>query len=97
MVSKDAMSEPHQPLEFDVFISYAHDDDNRLVDENIGWVSQFHENFYTLLNEQLGRQPRIWRDSDVTPNEDFEKKIFKRLVKSAVFLPVLSKIFVNRP
>jgi len=81
----------------DVFISYAHDDDNTVLDENKGWVSRFHEDFNTLLNEQLGRRPYTWRDSDITPNEDFEKKIFNRLVRSAVFLPVLSKIFINRP
>jgi hypothetical protein len=91
------MPGPRQSFEFDVFISYAHDDDNKLVDEDVGWVSQFHKNFVTLLNEQLGRQPKIWRDSDITPNEDFERKIFSRLVKSAVFLPVVSKIFINRP
>jgi hypothetical protein len=81
----------------DVFISYAHDDDNTVLDESKGWVSQFHEDFNTLLNEQLGRKPDTWRDSDITPNEDYEKKIFNRLVKSAVFLPILSKIFINRP
>lgn len=80
----------------DVFISYAHDDDNILLDENKGWVSQFHEDFNILLHEQLGRRPHTWRDSDVTPNEDFERKIFNRLIKSAIFLPVLSKIFINR-
>src|SRR6516225_7209209 len=88
------MSEFNDP---DVFISYAHDDDNTFLDENTPWVSQFHDEFETLLNEHLGRRPYIWRDSDLTPNEDFDKKIFNRLVKSAVFLPVLSRIFINRP
>jgi len=93
-VDRMGMSEFTDP---DVFISYAHDDDNIVLDESKGWVSQFHEDFDTLLNEHLGRRPYIWRDSDITPNEDFEKKILNRLVKSAVFLPVLSKIFINRP
>jgi hypothetical protein len=65
--------------------------------EPTGWVSQFHENFARLLNEQLGRRPNIWRDNDLTPNEVFEAKIFNRLAKAAIFLPVLSKIFINRP
>jgi hypothetical protein len=85
------------PPQFDVFISYAHDDDNRLMDEPEGWVTQFHKDFDTLLNEELGRRPNTWRDSDLTPNEDFEKKIFNRLARSAVFLPIFSKIFINRP
>ncbi len=82
---------------YDVFISYAHDDNNKLVDEPIGWVEQFEKDFQETLKEQLGRPPEIWRDSDITPNDDFEKKIFRRLMKSVIFLPVLSKIFVNRP
>jgi hypothetical protein len=92
-VNRMAMSEFAGP---DVFISYAHDDDNTVLGESKGWVSQFHDEFNTLLNEHLGRRPHTWRDSDITPNEDYEKKIFNRLVKSAVFLPVLSKIFINR-
>jgi hypothetical protein len=85
------------PASYDVFISYAHDDNNKLVDETIGWVEQFEKDFQVTLKERLGRQPKIWRDSDITPNEDFEKKIFSRLAKSVIFLPVLSRIFVNRP
>jgi hypothetical protein len=84
------------PPRYDVFISYAHDDNNKLVDESIGWVEQFEKDFEVTLKEQLGRPPEIWRDSDITPNDDFEKKIFSRLAKSVIFLPVLSKIFVNR-
>ncbi len=85
------------PSQYDVFISYAHDDNNKLVDEAIGWVEQFEKDFQVTLQEQLGRPPEIWRDSDITPNEDFEKKIFRRLAKSVIFLPVLSRIFINRP
>jgi hypothetical protein len=85
------------PSQYDVFISYAHDDNNKLVDEPIGWVEQFEKDFEQTLKEQLGRPPQIWRDSDITPNDDFEKKIFRRLAISVIFLPVLSKIFINRP
>jgi hypothetical protein len=85
------------PPNYDVFISYAHDDDNKLVDETVGWVEQFERDFRVTLKEQLGRPPEIWRDSDITPNDDFEKKIVHRLARSIIFLPVLSRIFINRP
>lgn len=85
----------NDPFEWDVFISYAHADNNKLVDEPHGWVEQFEKDFQKTLGEQLGRAPRIWRDSDITPNEDFRKKIFLKLAKSVIFLPVLSKIFVR--
>jgi hypothetical protein len=93
-VDRMGMSESKNP---DVFISYAHNDDNKIGGEDKGWVQQFHEDFDELLNEQLGRSPYTWKDSDITPNEDFEKKIFNRLVKAAVFLPIVSKTFINRP
>jgi hypothetical protein len=85
------------PSKYDVFISYAHDDDNKLVDESVGWVEQFEKDFRVTLKEQLGRPPEIWRDSDITPNEDFATKIVHRLARSIIFLPVLSRIFINRP
>jgi len=93
-VDRTGMSESN---DLDVFISYAHDDDNKISGEDKGWVSRFHEDFDVLLHEQLGRLPDTWRDSDINPNDDFEKKIFNRLIKSAVFLPVVSKTFINRP
>jgi hypothetical protein len=93
----DIDSEDLLPSKYDVFMSYAHDDDNKLMDETFGWVEQFERDFRVTLKEQLGRPPEIWRDSDITPNDDFEKKIFRRLSQSLIFLPVLSKIFINRP
>ena len=90
-VDRTGMSESN---DLDVFISYAHDDDNKISGEDKGWVSRFHEDFDVLLHEQLGRLPDTWRDSDINPNDDFEKKIFNRLIKSAVFLPVVSKSFI---
>jgi TIR domain len=83
------------PRQYDIFISYAHADDIKLLDEPHGWVEQFENEFRKTLWEQLGRPPQIWRDSDITPNDDFERKIFHRLAISVIFLPVLSKNFVN--
>jgi hypothetical protein len=94
-MSKDTVQESPR-FDIDVFISYAHDDDKVFMTDP-GWVSQFHEDFKGLLYDQLGRPPCIWRDNDLTPNEEFERKIFNRLVRAAVFLPVLSRIFINRP
>jgi hypothetical protein len=41
------------PASYDVFISYAHDDNNKLVDETVGWVEQFEKDFEVTLQEQL--------------------------------------------
>jgi hypothetical protein len=83
------------PPEFDVFISYAHNDNTKVLDEPIGWVDQFEKDFQETLKDQLGRAPKIWRDPDIEPNDEFKQKILQRLAQSVIFLPVLSKAFLK--
>jgi hypothetical protein len=88
-------------FEEDVFISYAHADDDVFGPEPRGWVSQLHLDlrrrvaFYLGLPK--GSEPSLWRDSEIRTNEDFEAKIRGRLAKTATLLSVISKNFFDRP
>lgn len=82
----------------DVFISYAHNDDDAYAMESQGWVAQLDEDLRKRVAVFLdGQQPSVWRDRDVRSNDDFEEKITARLVNTATFLSIISPSFFQRP
>jgi hypothetical protein len=95
MTDTDPLSEYLAKFEADVFVSYAHKDDDRIGREPMGWVSQFHEDLAGQIRVYIGSDARVWRDNDVRNNDDFEKKIARRLARTAMFLPVVSASFLN--
>lgn len=58
-------------FENDIFISYAHIDDQPLVEGKKGWVSNFHRALEIRLAQLLGRRSRIWRDPKLQGNDVF--------------------------
>jgi TIR domain len=80
----------------DVFISYAHLDDDTHFPETSGWVAQFHADLVQYVTGRLGQQAQIWRDCEIRSNEDFDRKIRARLVRTATFLSIMSPSFMKR-
>jgi hypothetical protein len=80
----------------DVFISYAHNDDDVFAPEQWGWVTRLHQDLEQRVRNYLGSDVRVWRDCEIRNNEDFTKKIFNRLMRTATFLSVLSPSFLQR-
>ena len=78
----------------DVFISYAHNDDDVYAQEPVGWVTRLHRDLEQRVRSYLGSDTQFWRDSEIRNNDDFTNKILKRLIKTATFLPVLSPSFL---
>ena len=83
-------------FEEDVFISYAHNDDDLFPPEEFGWVTRLHQDLQQRVRSYLGSDVRLWRDCEIANNEDFSKKILNRLMRTATFLSVLSPSFVQR-
>lgn len=81
--------------EKDLFISYAHLDDQPLTPQQQGWVSQFHAYLDKALTWNLGHQPTIWRDRRLTGNEIFPNEITEQLGKVAILVSVLSPCYVE--
>jgi hypothetical protein len=50
-------------FEKDIFISYAHIDDEPLSEGLNGWISDFHKSLEVRLAQLLGKRPVIWRCS----------------------------------
>jgi hypothetical protein len=80
----------------DVFISYAHNDDDVFPPEQWGWVTRLHQDLEQRVRSYLGADVRLWRDCEIRNNEDFTKKILNRLIRTATFLSVLSPSFLQR-
>ncbi len=86
---------PTRHFESDVFISFAHFDDQAAIQGQSGWVTSLHRALEVRLGQLLGRQPRIWRDQKLQGNDYFEDRIFDRLKSAAVFVSVLSSRYAK--
>ena len=53
--------------ESDVFISYAHFDNEPMFEGQRGWVEVFHRALEVRLRQLLGEDPAVWRDLSLEP------------------------------
>lgn len=82
-------------FENDVFVSYAHIDDQVLAEGQTGWIATLHRALQVRLGQLLGKAPRIWRDPKLQGNDVFADKLVDRLPRVAVLLSVLSPRYVK--
>ncbi|HZF08945.1 MAG TPA: hypothetical protein VFE33_09170 [Thermoanaerobaculia bacterium] len=82
-------------FETDVFVSYAHIDDQALAEGQKGWISSFHRALEVRLGQLLGKTPRIFRDPKLSGNDCFEDRLVERLPRSALLVSVLSPRYVR--
>ena len=82
-------------FEHDVFISYAHAD-NQPMDGSEGWVTAFVKRFRVALSQRLGGQlPDVYFDTRLQANQQLED-ILSAVRGSALFLAVGSRAFIER-
>src|SRR5262249_51982837 len=86
---------PPLSFDWDIFISYAHIDNEHYSDIPQGWIDSLHERLEKRLPQLLGNPPRIWRDRKLGGNDVFNDTIKEQLAKTAIFLPVLSPRYLE--
>lgn len=74
----------------DIFISYAHIDDEALIETQKGWVTEFHRVLSVRLSQLLGREPVIWRDSALQGNHIFDKEIVDQFAEVAAMISIIT-------
>jgi hypothetical protein len=79
----------------DLFISYAHIDNQPMSADEEGWVSRFHVDIENYLAKRLGERPRIWRDDKLQGNDMFAGEITDRLTGVAVLISVLTPPYLK--
>lgn len=85
-------------FEHDVFISYAHANNQRLIKNDDGFVTKLYEDLTHFLTAELGRREyfSIWLDNEeLRPNDDFDTKLNTSFVNSAVLVCVCSQSYVE--
>jgi hypothetical protein len=82
-------------FDHDVFISYAHYD-NEPDSQEVRWVSRFQADLKTALRQRLGTEPTIFFDTrNLQAHHDLQM-LTDNVCKSAAFLAILSPSYVNR-
>ncbi len=82
----------------DVFVSYAHIDNEPLVGAAEGWVSTLVRNLETVLRQKLGDRERrldVWMDHELTGNRPFAGDIQAALERTAILLVILSPGYLS--
>ncbi|HEX2488547.1 MAG TPA: toll/interleukin-1 receptor domain-containing protein, partial [Blastocatellia bacterium] len=82
-------------FENDVFISYAHVDNETLAVGQDGWISLLHERLRIRLPQLLGEEVKIWRDPKLQGNDEFADTLVIRVSKAGVLLSVLSPRYIK--
>ena len=79
----------------DIFISYAHLDNQPLMKDSEGWVSQFHRALEVRIDQLLGRKSAVWRDPKLQGNDYYEDTIVDQLPMAAVLVSVFTPRYVH--
>jgi hypothetical protein len=84
-----AFEEPLMPYEYDVFISYAHLDNEAFTREQQGWVTVFDNVLQIMLNQQLAAPPAR---QELHGNDDFSAEISDKLPNAATLAPCSPRV-----
>ena len=79
----------------DVFISYAHLDNETAGGGTEGWVERFHKSLSHKVQTYRGRSPEIWRDLQIDRTGELRDEVFDALNRAAVLVPILSPSYMN--
>jgi hypothetical protein len=86
---------PYMDFDNDVFISYAHEDNQPVPPEVRGWVDDFEAALRAYLGKTAGDPPRIWRDPTLERTGNLDDHIRRHLLTSAVLLCVVSRSYIR--
>src|SRR5215471_455717 len=82
-------------FEQNLFISYAHIDDQPLMPGEKGWITRFHATLKAILSMRMGREAKIWRDEKLQGNDIFSNEIVARFKQSAVLVSIVTSRYLN--
>ena len=64
----------------DVFISYAHIDNETIEEDQKGWITQLHRILQVRLAQLMGAEPRIWRDQKLSGSDLYDQTIVEHFL-----------------
>ena len=85
-------------FENDVFVSYAHIDDQVLAEGQTGWIATSPSRACRSASRSCSaKPPKIWRDPKLQGNDVFADTLVDRLPRVAVLVSVLSRRATSSP
>ena len=78
----------------DIFISYAHMDDQALDEDQKGWITKFTACCRSSWPAH-GEPAKIWRDEKLTGNDVYDDKIVNEFKNAKVMISVLSPRYIK--
>lgn len=82
-------------FEQNLFISYAHIDDQPLTPGEKGWITRFHATLKAILSMRMGREAKIWKDERLQGNDVFSNEIVARFKQSAGLVSIVTSRYLN--
>src|SRR5215831_19127306 len=82
-------------FEQNLFISYAHIDDQPLTPGEKGWITRFHATLKKILDMRLGRETKIWRDEKLQGNDVFSNEIVAQFNQSAALASIVTPRYLH--
>jgi hypothetical protein len=85
-----------EQFDFDIFVSYAHVDDEPVAGAEQGWVTNFVRCIKAQLARKLGRNNAyaLWMDHDLRSSEPITPQILDRVRRSAMLVILLSPGYI---
>jgi len=84
-----------EKFENEIFISYAHLDNEPLRKGDDGWISNLHRALEVRVAQLRGEKPKIWRDPKLQGNDVFAEELVARLAKAALLVSVLTPRYIK--
>jgi hypothetical protein len=82
-------------FEYDVFISYAHSDNQRRTADAPSLIDKFVERLSSRLAELIGETPNMFRDTQLATAGRFPDRIREAIDRSTVFVIVITDAYLN--
>lgn len=79
----------------DIFISYAHLDNEPLTPGQRGWITRFHEALSVRLGQVLGTRTTIWRDPKLSGSDTFGETILEELRRARIVVSIVTPRYVK--
>ena len=87
--------EADMKYEEEIFISYAHIDNEPLAEGQTGWVQLLDERLRKRLAQLLGEPARIWRDPKLQGNDEFSEILVQKVSKVALLVSIISPRYLK--
>jgi hypothetical protein len=82
-------------FEKDIYINYAHIDDESIGEGTNGWITEFHKGLEVRLSQILGKQSLIWRDAKLEGNDFFASEIESQFPKIKIMVCIITPRYVQ--